>query len=129
MARRAFTLVEILVVLVLLGIAAAIVAPALIPPARPEATIATVLDATRRVAIRRAESVTVRVATTGAWQVTGDASPAAGTLLAGTLGSPIPASVIVHVSPLGICTVDGPAGAPVDALRCRGLASAGRGAP
>lgn len=70
--RRGVTLLELLVVLTLMGAAAALVAPAigLWPSAgasSPEAAVNAVLTSARRQAIRRAEPLRVRVAADGVW--------------------------------------------------------------
>ena len=72
--RRGVTLLELLVVLVLMGIAAAVVAPALRPPAegrigaqRSPATAETLVAEARRTAIRRGEPLRLRLDPDGAW--------------------------------------------------------------
>src|SRR2546427_12341811 len=83
--RRGFTLVEMLVVLVLLGLAAALVAPALVPTrARQTTELVELIGATRDAAVRRGEVVSLHVERSGAWQVEGGA--------AGRLATPLPAA-------------------------------------
>lgn len=70
--RRGVTLLELLVVLTLMGAAAALVAPALgrwpsSGPSGSEAAVAAVITSARRQAIRRAEPLRVRVAADGVW--------------------------------------------------------------
>lgn len=69
--RRGVTLLELLVVLLLLGITAALVLPALAPrlASRPEGAdgVAGLVASARRQAIRRAESLKLRVDRDGIW--------------------------------------------------------------
>jgi prepilin-type N-terminal cleavage/methylation domain-containing protein len=76
--HRAFTLVEMLVVIVLLGLAVGLAAPALRAP-RPAADgLATLLPVAREAAVRRGETVYLRVAESGAWRLEGASSAADG---------------------------------------------------
>ena len=85
--RRGVTLLELLVVLVLMGIAAAGVAPALRPPlasragdGRGPADVDELIATARRTAIRRGEPLRLRVATDGVWALVAFRD---GTLLSG----------------------------------------------
>lgn len=117
------TLVEIVVVLVLLGLASALAAPAFLPPRpAPGAALQDAIDDARLAAVRRAGAVTLALGADGRWVVEGDAGPA-GPLLAGALPAPPAAPLRLRISPLGACTLDpaegsGPALA-VDPIRCR----------
>ena len=67
-ARRGVTLLELLVVLVLMGISAAIVVPALQPPVELRSdSAAAVVERARRAAIARGEPVRLRIETDGVW--------------------------------------------------------------
>ncbi len=66
--RRAFALVEMVVVLAITGIALSLVGPSLLLAPRTDALPALVADA-RRSALVRAETVTLSVAMTGEWQL------------------------------------------------------------
>lgn len=113
------TLLELLVVLLLLGLAAAVVAPVLRWPGGPGATavdrhdlpsLAAAVDATRDLALRRAEALVISVAADGRWRVVpADVSTVADTapLLAGRLTPTSAAqSLRVVVSPVGTCVPD-----------------------
>ncbi len=120
-SRRAFTLLEILVVLVLLGLSAAVVAPALRLPtaAAPEAP----LVRARALAVRRGESVRFETLADGRWQVAAAADTAGAILLAGNAASAADPAVagLVVISPLGSCLPEGPAvqrAAAWDPARC-----------
>ncbi|HEX2723640.1 MAG TPA: type II secretion system protein [Gemmatimonadaceae bacterium] len=120
---RAFTLIEMVVVLVLIGIAVAVVGPSLIFPL-PEAGISTVLTSSRRAALRRGQSMRVTISADGRWQ----SSPFDSRnerLLSGS----IPYSggdIEIAISPLGVCTVQHGLlpGGPFDPLTCSTAASA-----
>jgi len=98
--RKGFTLVEMLVVLVLLGLAAALVAPAFITtPAKQTAELVELIGATRDAAVRRGEMVSLHVVRSGAWQVEGVAT--------GKLATPLAAAPFtLVVSPIGSCAFD-----------------------
>jgi prepilin-type N-terminal cleavage/methylation domain-containing protein len=105
--RRGFTLVEIVVVLILLALAAGLVVPALI--IREEADrspLAQIISGSSELAARRGEIVHLRVAADGAWQVEGAASVEQGVLASGRLaGFDGPAFTLV-ISPIGTCGFD-----------------------
>jgi prepilin-type N-terminal cleavage/methylation domain-containing protein len=116
--RRAFTLLELLVVLVLLGLSAAFVLPTLSLPPRDSAAV-TPLERARAIAVRRGEAVRLDVATDGAWRVQATADTSGTILLAGTTGEGIARSIVI--SALGACLPEGPAAgdAPAwDPVRC-----------
>lgn len=123
--RRGFTLIEVLVVLVLLGLAAALVGPALFSSrSKEEAALVSLVAGARDAAVRRAEVVYLRVETSGTWRVDGDASTADGPLATGRLAPPPPgAPFTLIVSPLGSCAFDVRSHAaarsiPLDPLTC-----------
>ena len=118
--RRGFTLVELIVVLVLMGLALALVAPSLTPPPVAERdAMQRVLDAARAAAVRRAETVLLDVRPDGRWTATAgtDSVP----LLHGVIDSA--RALRLNISPLGACMPDPTARASVDGgswdpLRC-----------
>ena len=70
--RRGVTLLELLIVLILMGITAALVVPAFVRrAAAPETANVALLASARRLAIRRAEPLRLRLSANGAWMVTG----------------------------------------------------------
>ena len=102
--RRGFTLLEVIIVLLLMALATALVAPAITsrqPRTRDE--LAALLQVARMAAVRRGEVVTVTVAASGQWRLDGDASAAAGPISSGQLGAKPAAPLTVAVSPLGAC--------------------------
>jgi len=119
--RRAFTLLELLVVLLVLGMSAAVVLPSfrLPAPAGPESAV---LRA-RALAVRRGESVRLATDRAGRWQVVATADTDGSILLAGDGGaasdSGAPGSMVI--SALGLCLPEGhsTAGTPAwDPVRC-----------
>ena len=104
--RRGFTLIELLVVLVLMGLAAALDAPALRPPRPPRPALESLLATARETAVRRGETVHLRIDASGAWQLDGAASPTDGAIATGRI-DPFPAlPLTLVVSPLGSCAFD-----------------------
>ncbi len=104
---RGFTLVELLVVLTLLGMAAALVGPALIarPPDEESATRRVVRGA-RELSARRGEAIRLRIDGGGAWRVEGTVTPSEGPLAAGHIEAYEGAPFTLIVSPLGTCGFD-----------------------
>ena len=102
---KGYTLIEVLVVLVVMGLAAALVAPALLPRRSDPAAVVTLVRHARAAAIRRAEAISLRIEA-GAWRMDGAASLQAGAIATGRLPSPPPAAVTLVFSPLGSCSPD-----------------------
>ncbi|MEX2282457.1 MAG: prepilin-type N-terminal cleavage/methylation domain-containing protein [Gemmatimonadota bacterium] len=114
-----FTLLEILVVLILIGIGFTLAIPAFIRPRRDaEHGVQHVIDSARRMAVRRAETLTVSIQPSGTWAVDNgdrDTEPATG-----TVESDFTSVVRVRISALGACTLDSiEPGVTVDAVSCR----------
>src|SRR2546425_4268965 len=107
MTRRAgFTLIEMLVVLVLMGLAVALVAPALFPARHDESALKALLGSARAAAARREQVVYVRIDPAGRWRMEGNAAALAETLAAGRLDPIFSTPVTLVVSPLGSCAFD-----------------------
>jgi len=119
--RCGFTLLELLVVLVLLGLSAAVILPSIRLPFRSAER--SPIERARAVAVRRGESVRLTIGDTGVWSVAGTADTAGVILLAGTggLASGAGAARSVVISALGLCMPEGPAARgtpPWDPARC-----------
>lgn len=116
-----FTLIELVVVLVVLGMSAVLVAPTLRPPTRAgESDRAALLRGARDLAVRRAESLRLEVQASGAWVLTGTAPGSREPLASGRLGAVDGPGFALVFSPLGTCGPD-PASRAVrrlDPLRC-----------
>lgn len=105
---RGYTLLEVIVVLVLLTLAASVVAPAFVAPRDRAAAAAAVriIGHARALAIRRAEALELRIEPSGTWRLDGVASAQAGALATGTV-SPAPrVAISLLFSPLGSCAPD-----------------------
>ncbi len=105
-ARPGFTLVEILVVLIMMGLAAALVAPALLAPHHHASTLNDVVAGAREAAARRGEVLYLSIEPTGRWRLEGGANPLEGSLAGGRLEPFLAAPVTLIVSPLGTCAFD-----------------------
>lgn len=119
--RRAFTLLELLVVLVLLGLATAIVLPAFRVPA--QAATESPLSRARALAVQRGETLRLEAQGEGRWRVTAAADTATTALLDGDGMDPhaLGGAQSVLVTALGTCLPEGPSlpdGAPWDPVRC-----------
>jgi prepilin-type N-terminal cleavage/methylation domain-containing protein len=103
-SRCAFTLVEMVVVLVVLGLALAVVGPAMMLPQRhPDAD--RVIELSRAIAIRRAEHVEVAIDSTGRWAVRAPRS-ADNAIQSGQIASSDARALKIDISPLGLCSMD-----------------------
>lgn len=117
-----FTLLEIVVTLVLLGLAAAMVAPAFRRDTSPEVDVRSLVAGARESAVRRAQTLVLRVDDRGAWRLTpiGDTT-SIGTGMLSEGGQPL----ALVIGPLGTCfNVGSVAAANWDAIAC----APGRGA-
>lgn len=114
--RAAFTLLEIVVTLVLLGLAAALVAPAFRSRTTPDENLRSVLAATRETAVRRAQTLVLQVNDRGSWRViapSDSSAVGAGRLTDGTT------NLRIRVNSLGACFNEGARGAvKLDAVAC-----------
>ena len=137
--RRGFTLIEMLVVLVLIGVLAGLVGPALLP-AKDEPdpnALAPVIDAAREAAVRRSETVYLRIEASGAWRIDGGASLEEGPLASGRIDDARLADgtgATLVVSPFGSCAFDVRSARaartlPLDPLTCELRSDAARRSP
>ncbi|MDZ7631068.1 MAG: GspH/FimT family pseudopilin [Gemmatimonadaceae bacterium] len=109
--RRAFTLLELLVVLVLLGLTAAFVLPTLRLPA-PATGQGSALSRARATAVRRGEAVRLEFGASGSWTVRATADTTGVILLAGratSADSQAGVAQSVVISALGACLPEGTA--------------------
>ena len=102
--RSAFTLIEMVVVLAILGIALSIAGPALMRPVAAD-NLQSTIDRTRNLALRRAEPVTLTIERDGKWVAR---SPRSGTepVATGQLGERSVAPMRIDISAVGLCTSD-----------------------
>lgn len=104
--RGGFTLVELIVVLLLLGLVAALAAPVFIPPDRDETGLIAVVHGARRLAERRGENLYLDMGPEGRWSVTGAASLEEGALADGDLSGYEGPPFRLIVAPIGTCALD-----------------------
>ncbi|MGH9204866.1 MAG: pilus assembly FimT family protein [Vicinamibacterales bacterium] len=112
-----FTLLEIVVTLVLLGLAATLVAPVFRRDTSPDGDVNAIVASARESAVRRAQTLMLRVDDRGAWRLTpiGDTT----SIGAGFLSENATA-LTLRISPLGACFNEGsaPAAQNWDAIAC-----------
>lgn len=119
-----FTLIEVIVVLVLLGLMAGLVAPRLVVPSAPEESqMAVVFRGARELSARRGELLQLRVVSTGAWRVESGGGPRPETLASGRLEAFRGPAFTLMISPLGTCAFDARSTSaaraiPLDPLTC-----------
>lgn len=118
--RQGFTLLEVTVILVLLAVAAAVVAPVFRGATEPNDDLRGILAGARELSVRRAESLTLQVDPRGAWRLTPTTDTT--TLASGTLSATSRATRI-RVTPLGACFSEGPGAANWDAIACAATGS------
>jgi hypothetical protein len=106
-------------VLALLALLVAVAVPALRRPPPPAAGLESLLPIAREAAVRRGETLRLRLAASGEWSLQG--GTADGTIAAGRVSSG-GADLTLVVSPLGTCGFDGAAARapalPLDPLTC-----------
>jgi prepilin-type N-terminal cleavage/methylation domain-containing protein len=119
-APPGFTLLEIIVVLLVIGVAFALAAPAL-PNHSPEPDpLQRVLDVTRRAAVHDAKALTLSVSVDGQWRIDSGTSTEVTPLGTGTLPSYHGGALVVKASALGRCTVESVTSTiRLDPVRCR----------
>ena len=99
-------MIEMVVVLVLIGLTAALAAPALLRPARGESGFRHLVSTAREAAIRRGETVHLRIGASGEWRIEGSASAAPEVLLTGRVDPFYEHPLTVLLSPTGSCALD-----------------------
>ncbi|MCC6316755.1 MAG: prepilin-type N-terminal cleavage/methylation domain-containing protein [Gemmatimonadaceae bacterium] len=113
--RRGVTLVELVLVLAVLGVGAALVLPTFITPRPAQATLASVAQQARARAIATAQPLTLRLAADGRWLLAASGGERQ-TMDSGAIAEPGP--VVLDVSPLGACTIRFGRVLRWDAARC-----------
>src|SRR3989441_4055284 len=99
--RSGFTLIEILVVLILMGLVAVLVAPALFPRHHDQSALNALLVSAREVAARRGEVVYLHIDPTGEWRVEAGGGPRQSPLATGRGAPFFIAAVTVLLAPPG----------------------------
>jgi prepilin-type N-terminal cleavage/methylation domain-containing protein len=110
--RRGVTLIEMLVVIILIALAAGLAIPALRAGAQAPPSLAGLIPAARDAAARRGETVRLRVGETGDWRLTGDGS--GDSIAAGRVAPFAGVPLTLVVGPLGTCQLEPEAGSRPD---------------
>ena len=121
MARsRGFTLIEMLVVLALLGLAAAVVAPSLRrADDGPADALGELLPHVRAVAASRGETMYLRIAESGDWRIEGAASADEPAVETGRVDRFEGLPLVLVVAPTGTCGLDAWSAASATAVAAR----------
>lgn len=108
MRRRGYTLIEMLVVLVIMGLAAGLVAPLLLRPTTydRQRQLTAVVQAARNTAATRGEVIYVRIEPTGEWHMEGGGLPVEGDVARGRMDRLSQSPLTLIVSPIGSCSFD-----------------------
>ena len=119
--RPGYTLVEMLVVMVLLAVAAAVVAPSLMFRREDSLSFSKLVATGRQAAIRRAEVLRLHIERSGDWELTEDSSSGE-ILMRGRLSNTWGSADLLF-SPLGTCgpspeDLPSPALSQLDQLNC-----------
>jgi prepilin-type N-terminal cleavage/methylation domain-containing protein len=108
--RSAYTLIEILVVLLLIGLSAALALPMLTAPVRDEAGLSDLVGRARRTAIERGETLYLRIEPDGEWtlEAGGAPNPSLHAALLEQGRSPVASKAVVtlRIAPVGSCAFD-----------------------
>lgn len=111
--RRAFTLVELIVVLAILGLVASLTLPGFTARGQDDAPVRGVIARARQEAVQRAQTLALDIHSDGSWRVTTGAT----SLLHGTIAGDA-AALRLRITPLGVCFAESPAPAGWDAVAC-----------
>lgn len=106
--RWGFTLVEMLVVLILMGLMAGLVAPSIIGTRQaddPAARLRELVRSASAAAVKRGEVVRLSLSTSGLWELVGTASAPPDAIASGRLNLSGTAMTLLF-SPLGTCAPD-----------------------
>jgi prepilin-type N-terminal cleavage/methylation domain-containing protein len=123
--RAAYTLLELIVVLVLMGLAAAIVLPMLRARGPSDSAMQAIVTSAREAAAKRGEIVYVRFEPTGEWHMEGGGSTLEGDFMGGRIRAIAQVPLTLIVSPTGSCAFDvrsaalGAGNIPLDPLTCQ----------
>jgi prepilin-type N-terminal cleavage/methylation domain-containing protein len=117
-APEGFTLLEVVVVLILLALAAGLAAPALGDREAPgESELAALLTGAREAAARRGETVALRISASGSWRMESGGAAAAEPIQTGEIEPFAGLPFTLLVSPVGTCGLDAASGNAAPAIR------------
>ncbi len=105
-SRDGFTLIELIVVLAILSLAAAVTLPALLRPRTGTTAVQTVIESARDAAASRGETVYLRIDPSGTWHMEGGGSPLESDGATGRIAPIATAPLTLLVAPAGSCAFD-----------------------
>jgi prepilin-type N-terminal cleavage/methylation domain-containing protein len=114
--RRGFTLIEVLVVLAILAISFALVAPRLLEPADSSSELQRVIEAARRSALSGAQTRILLVDADGQYQLR---EPGGNPIAQGDLNQKSPTPMQLSISALGACMLESNTPTVSIDLRCQ----------
>lgn len=105
---KGYTLIEMIVVLVIMGLAAALVAPTIFrsPAYDRQRQLTTLISVARDAAAKRGEVIYTSIQPNGAWTMEGGGLPLEGELTHGRMDPLSTAPLTLIVSPVGSCSFD-----------------------
>jgi prepilin-type N-terminal cleavage/methylation domain-containing protein len=102
--RAGYTLLEIIVVLILLAVATAVVAPGILSPRpEPSSALRALIRNAAEASVRRGETVRLRIDRSGTWEAVAGTPPESEILMSGKLADPPVSATDLIFSPLGTC--------------------------
>jgi prepilin-type N-terminal cleavage/methylation domain-containing protein len=104
-SRGGFTLIELIVVLAIMALAAAVVIPVLSRP-RTGTTVQSVIESARDAAASRGETVYLRIDPSGTWHMEGGGSPLETDAASGRIAPIATVPLTLLVAPAGSCAFD-----------------------
>ena len=117
---QGFTLIELIVVLAILSLAAAVTLPALLRPRSGTTPVQTVIESARDAAARRGETVYLRIDPSGTWRMEGGGSPLESDGAAGRI-APIataPLTILVDNNPCSVALAQAAIGSNSATTNC-----------
>lgn len=105
--RSGFTLLELIVVLIVMGVAVGLVAPALVSPRDADIPqLIQLIRSARETAARRGETMFLGLSSSGEWRIDGANSAIDGPVGTGRIAEYTGSAGTLIVSPLGSCSFD-----------------------
>jgi len=125
-SRRGLTLLELLVTLLVLGLASAMAIPAFTPPAQTATGLGALVRSARGAAIARAEVLELHVAADATWELLSAARSDAAPVAHGSLDHAPAAGFKILFTPLGVCLPTSPLPGDLPSWDVAGCAAATR---
>ena len=123
-----FTLIEVAVTLVVMALAVTLVLPTFSNKSVSQPSVAEVVRNASRLALRRAEWITLRVDARGGWDVHSDTQPDTTALEHGALAASVSLPFVARMSPMGACLTNDMSAIAGEADPCVAVVRTGRSA-